>query len=113
MNEDLANQNIMVAAKPQTSFAFTNESIEELKQAREIAMISKVLGPLDQLVGAKVPPTRTATEAFISSLNQKLNMDAQDTEAPLNPVWVMQKHMKMLPPLEHYMRPTYYDVIYL
>lgn len=25
----------------------------------------------------------------------------------------MQKHTKMLPPLEHYMKPTYYDVIYL
>lgn len=49
----------------------------------------------------------------MKTLNTRLNIDPEDVMHPNNPYWVMHKHLKIVPPLDHYMKPTYYDVIFL
>jgi hypothetical protein len=95
-------------------YAFTQESIDEMKEAQHVAMLDKMLEPLldKSLASQKAVPIKSR-EAFMKTLNQRLNIDPEDVMQVTNPYWVMQKHLKILPPLDHYMKPTYYDVIYL
>lgn len=104
----------MVGGGEQRQFAFTHESLEEMKEAQHVAMLDKMLEPLldKSLASQKAVPIKSR-EVFMKTLNQRLNIDLEDQMHQTNPYWVMQKHLKILPPLEHYMKPTYYDVIYL
>jgi len=58
-------------------------------------------------------PSRAAADSIMSEIHRKLKMAKKDAAVANNPHWVMQKQVKMLPPVDHYLRPTYYDVIYI
>jgi len=77
-------------------------------------MLDKMLEPLlDKSLATQKAVPMKSREVFMKTLNQRLNIEMDDQMQPTNPYWVMSKHLKILPPLEHYMKPTYYDVIYL
>ena len=78
-------------------------------EAQNDAFVDKLLEPLKASPGAG----KSAADQIMGEIHTKMRMSKKEAAVPNNPHWVMQKQVKMLPPLEHYLRPTYYDVIYI